>query len=220
MKNYILLFLLSLLVFPAFSQSSLTESQKFSLINYLSDNYPTDKLSILDSYEGNFLGSGKQEFLIFLGEKYKQNDKRQPNILKTIVVKFSEDETLLSIYDIPYRTIVFTDIHNSGSLGRGFSQGWIRDYNDNGLDELLLTEAAGSYMVWSIFEFHNGVFKKTFFLDAATTVKEFNENSHIITIIEHLYSDSNGYFQDVEKHLTWSDETECYVATPAIPPSK
>lgn len=210
-KLFSSLFLLTIF-FSVFCESSLSEKQKSAVINEIIKKAKPEESSYLDSYKGNFTGSGEDEFLIFLGRKYKESEKRQPSIRKTIVAVFSNEE-LISIHNVPYFTSIDKRCYESGNLGLGISQGWINDFNGNGLDEFFFAEPSGSYLIWEIFEFVDGKFKKTFGPDATLTIKDCNPKKACFSVIHHLYTDSRGYYKDVEKHFIWNQTTKSYEET-------
>ena len=209
MKKKIMPIILLFIIFPVFGEPSLSEKQRLAVINKMTETESLEECSYLASYKGNFTGSGKDEFLIFLGRKYKEKEKRQPSIRNTVVAIFSGEE-LIVIYKVPYYTSLDKGCYESGKLGKGTSQGWIKDYNGNGLDELLFTESYGSFMIWETFEFINGRFKKTFDFPHCIDIKSYDDSKKEITIIHYLYTDSKGYYKNVEKKLVWNEKAKEY----------
>ena len=65
-------------------------------------------------------------------------------------------------------------------------------------------------MIWETFEFINGRFKKTFDFPHCIDIKSYDDSKKEITIIHYLYTDSKGYYKNVEKKLVWNEKAKEY----------
>ena len=193
-----------------FGENILAERQKSNLLQYLINEGETQDLFVLDSFRGRFLSKNRDDYLIFLDHKNRQKGLPK-RISKTIVVHFNESDMISDFYVIPYSTIQFKENCEHQTLGEGITQGWIRDFNENGLDELLFTESSGSYMIWEIFEFQEGRFKKTFDFPYNITIKDNNFDKKSITIVHHLYSETKGYYKDITIDFFWDEKRKKYL---------
>ena len=149
----ILFYLFYLSLFYLVFSEDLTYIQKNVLLSYAQEYHPINNgYHSVYSYKGNYTDSGEEEYFVFICTTIKFNTApSRDSIRLSGVVIFSSDNQVKYFYQLPYSTSIITKgLYEVTSLGPRMSQGWIVDLNRNGKSELLLTESAGSYVVWNM----------------------------------------------------------------------
>ncbi len=131
-------------------------------VNKELDNKDKQSYKVVDYIKGNFTNSGHEEYLVFFATKeYIELSIACDNYIKeindedvhceiipdTIVISLIKcfivsEEKIIRQYDIPvdcglYPSISKSNIYKQG-FGRIFFQGWVNDFNRNGINEIYL----------------------------------------------------------------------------------
>jgi len=118
--------------------------------------------TLLDYRKGNFTNSGKAEYVIFLESKDKDKQITVTLIDEAYVVVVGANgieksyavKDLKGLYDYAHFLPYITDKRVNWGKWDGFC--YVRDFNGNGLDEILFFKVTGMSFLPYIFEYRNG----------------------------------------------------------------
>ena len=210
-KNILILFLVTIVTFCACSKESdyLFEIQKQIDSEYYIINY----------VEGNFISKNEKSIIVFLDKK--ENRNASPNAEKKLVymiennkIKFFTEIT----QECCYVDTRFIDLDTSKSiLGQVYPFGWVGDFNDNGITELMFCQSSRTEEGATIefVEFQDGRFKTI--LPAQNDIcriKNIYKESHSMELRRSKYSSEIDDYIVKKSKIVWNAKTEMYDEIP------
>ncbi len=219
MKKNILL----LIIFSSFLLSMCAQSNDVTIIKEISKSIPKD-LYILDYAIGNFISEKDLSIIVFC-DKIANKDaaksvqksflyeinKNKPKLwgeLKINCCYYNYEKDLNSFY----KSLGMEQ--NLSSLGTSYKFGWIGDFNDNGITELMLVQSVFSEEGATIefIEFNNGNFKITLpAKDDICYILNVNKETHSMKLERSKYSLDLDDYKVKTSEIIWDPDSFSYL---------
>ena len=215
-KNILLLILLSFLL-PMCAQDN-----SKAMIKEISKSIPKD-LYILDYAIGNFISEKELSIIVFC-DKITNKDAAK-SILKSYLYRINKGSPKLwgelnincCYYNYEkdlnsfYKSLGMEQ--NLSVLGTSYKFGWIGDFNDNGITELMLVQSAFSEEGATIefMEFNNGDFKITLpAKDDICYILNASKEKHSMKLERSKYSSALDNYEVKTSEIIWDSESFSY----------
>jgi len=146
-----------------------------NITDALAHGFPT--YTVLDYRQGNFTNSGKEEYVVFM-EKKDKDKEITVTLIDKVCVAIVNDNRIERVYEIKGLNGISGLDHSELEVAADKKVNWggwngfccVRDFNGNGLDEILFFQLTGMSFLPYVFEYHDGEIK--LILDPPQTYSE------------------------------------------------
>ena len=194
--------------FKLYSVSHLSDGREYEHLN--------TKLKAKCYVKGNFTNSGKDEYLVAYNRGKTLGDYNSyDEYIEIMACLIVENDQVIRSYKLPrVISIICEGWENAYSkLGESFSQGIVRDFNKNGLNEILFYNQQVLASDYTMFEFIDGLFKEYSIIASIDNSTYDNDTGIFISEDAGDMFDDGGYPLDyywIESSI-WSEKEKCYI---------
>lgn len=219
MKKIIITICLLFFTFTGYCEK-LQENEILSDVN---NSIPKD-LYVIDYAFGNFLSVNELSLMILCDKKININASKNVSNIYFFEVKKNKPvfwgelkaECCYFNYDDDVNTAYASVGMNQdlSSLGKAYRFGWLGDFNDNGITELMFVQSAYSEegATLEFWEFKNGKFNITLKgQDAITYILEADKKNHQMKLERSKYSSSMNDYVSTVSTILWNEKDFKYV---------
>ena len=217
-KDIIILLIFGFILFPMCAQTN-----NEAILNDISYSIPKN-LYIIDYVIGNFISEKDLSVIVFCDSINNKGGAK--TVQKTLVYEINNNKTKLwgelrtncCYYNYEndmnsfYKSLGMEQ--DLSELGTPYKFGWIGDFNENGITELMLVQSAFSEEGATIefIEFHNGNFKITLpAKDDICYILNVNKRSHSMKLERSKYSPDLDDYEVNNSEIIWDSKNFKYL---------